>query len=207
MAYAYAGQVCRKESGIGYERGKRAFDVAAAAAMGAVLALPMGVIALLIRLDSPGPAIYRQERLGRDGVPFLMLKFRTMAVDAEADGPRWAGRNDVRCTRLGLHLRRCRLDELPQLWNILRGEMSLVGPRPERPCFYREFERRVPGFHCRLAVKPGLTGYAQVNGGYELAPEEKLALDMEYIARRCPALDLLCMVKTVPLLFSHRGAR
>lgn len=191
----------------GYERAKRIMDVASAAGMGLVLVIPMAVIALLVRMDSPGPVIYRQERLGLDGAPFLMLKFRTMTVDAEADGPRWASPNDRRCTRLGARLRKCRLDELPQLWNILKGEMSLVGPRPERPCFYPEFERQVPGFHRRLAVRPGLTGYAQVNGGYELLPGEKLALDLAYIDRRSIGLDLWCVVKTVPLLFSHRGAR
>lgn len=191
----------------GYERVKRIGDVAAASAMGLVLAVPMAVITLLVRADSPGPVIYRQERLGLDGAPFLMLKFRTMTVDAEADGPRWASPNDRRCTRLGAWLRKCRLDELPQLWNILKGEMSLVGPRPERPCFYPEFERRVPGFHLRLAVRPGLTGYAQVNGGYELSPEEKLALDLTYIRCRSVGLDLWCVAKTVPLLFSHKGAR
>lgn len=104
-----------------------------------LLALPMAVLMLLIRLDSPGPAIYRQERLGKDGKPFTILKLRTMRLDAEKNGPRWAETNDSRCTRLGRFLRKTRIDELPQLWNILRGEMSFVGPRPERAYFYLAF--------------------------------------------------------------------
>ena len=112
---------------------------------------------LIVALDSPGPAIFRQERLGLNGKPFMIYKFRTMRLDAEANGPRWAAVCDTRCTRFGQFLRRTRLDELPQLWNILRGDMSLVGPRPERAYFYREFETYIPGFSNRMMVTPGLT--------------------------------------------------
>lgn len=172
-----------------------------------VLAVPMAVIALLIKLDSPGPVIYAQERLGLNGQPFMIYKFRSMHLEAEADGPRWAAPDDERCTKLGRLLRKSRLDELPQLYNILKGDMSIVGPRPERECFYRQFETYIPGFKNRMAVQPGLTGLAQVNGGYSLLPEEKIVYDMEYIRTRSLRLDLLCMVRTVRVVFSHEGAR
>ena len=186
---------------------KRCIDVVSAVVGGAVLLVPMIIIALAIRLDSEGPALFRQERLGKNGVPFTMLKFRSMYLDAEKDGPKWADSDDERCTRLGRLLRKCRLDELPQLWNILVGEMSLVGPRPERACFYDEFETYIHGFRNRLTVKPGLTGLAQVNGGYDLGPEEKIVYDMEYIKNQSLLLDVKCILKTVKLVFSHEGAR
>lgn len=186
---------------------KRCIDVVGAMVAGAVLLVPMIIIALAIRLDSEGPALFRQERLGKDGKPFIMLKFRSMRLDAEAEGPQWAESDDARCTRLGHCLRKCRLDELPQLWNILVGEMSFVGPRPERACFYDQFETYIHGFRNRLAVKPGLTGLAQVNGGYDLRPEEKIVYDMEYIRTQSLMLDMKCILKTVKLVFTHEGAR
>ena len=186
---------------------KRCIDVVGAVIGGAVLLVPMIIIALAIRLDSEGPALFRQERLGKDGRAFIMLKFRSMRLDAEAEGPQWAEHDDVRCTRLGHFLRKCRLDELPQLWNIFVGDMSFVGPRPERACFYDEFETYIHGFRNRLAVKPGLTGLAQVNGGYDLRPEEKIVYDMEYIQKQSLLLDIKCILKTVKLVFSHEGAR
>ena len=186
---------------------KRLFDVLFAIIVGTVLLIPMIIIGLLVKWDSKGPAIFKQERLGLDGKPFIMYKFRSMRVDAESAGPRWAEKNDARCTKLGKYLRRTRLDELPQVINILNGTMSVVGPRPERACFYDQFETYIPGFRQRLQVKPGLTGYAQVNGGYELLPEEKLTYDMEYIAKRSMWLDLVCIIKTVRLIFTCEGAR
>lgn len=186
---------------------KRAFDVSAALMGLTVLALPMPVIALIITLDSPGNPIFRQERLGKDGKPFTMYKFRSMCQDAERDGPRWADADDVRCTRFGAFLRRTRLDELPQIWNILKGDMSFVGPRPERACFYRKFEQYIIGFSNRLTVIPGLTGYAQVNGGYDLKPEEKIIYDMVYIERRSVRMDLRCILKTVGVVLRGDGAR
>ena len=186
---------------------KRIMDVILSFVSGLALALPMVIIAILIKLDSPGPAIFRQERLGKDGKPFTIYKFRTMYLDAEADGPQWAKRNDCRCTPLGRFLRHTRLDELPQLWNILKGDMSIVGPRPERACFYSEFETYIHGFHYRLLVKPGLTGLAQVNGGYDLKPEEKIMFDMEYIQKQSIELDLKCILQTIHLVFTHEGAR
>ena len=145
--------------------------------------------------------------MGKDGKPFTIYKFRTMYLDAEADGPQWAKRNDCRCTPLGRFLRHTRMDELPQLWNILKGDMSIVGPRPERACFYSEFETYIHGFHYRLLVKPGLTGLAQVNGGYDLKPEEKIMFDMEYIQKQSIELDLKCILQTIHLVFTHEGAR
>ena len=130
-----------------------------------------------------------------------------MRLDAEKNGPQWADKDDPRCTRLGRILRKSRLDEIPQLWNILKGEMSFVGPRPERQCFYEEVETYTHGFSKRLLVKPGLTGYAQVNGGYELKPEEKIVYDIEYIHKQSVLMDLWCIFKTVKLVFTHEGAR
>lgn len=186
---------------------KRTFDVVMSLVVLALLAIPMLIIALLIRIDSPGPALFRQERLGKDGRPFTIFKFRSMRVDAEKNGPQWADKDDPRCTKLGRILRKSRLDEIPQLWNILKGEMSFVGPRPERVCFYEKFETYIHGFSKRLLVKPGLTGYAQVNGGYELKPEEKIVYDIAYIKGQSITLDLWCMFKTVKLVFTHEGAR
>ncbi len=186
---------------------KRTFDIVVSFSAGLLLLIPMGIIAVLIRLDSEGPALFKQERLGKDGKSFYMYKFRSMRIDAEKNGPKWADQNDDRCTRLGKFLRKCRLDELPQLWNIFMGHMSIVGPRPERPFFYDEFETYIHGFRHRLAVQPGLTGLAQVNGGYDLDPEEKIVYDMRYIKERSLWMDLKIMFKTVSLLFSHEGAR
>lgn len=186
---------------------KRSFDILVSLTAGLLLLIPMGIIALMIRLDSEGPALFKQERLGKNGKAFYMYKFRSMRIDAEKNGPKWADQNDDRCTRLGKFLRKCRLDELPQLWNIFAGHMSIVGPRPERPFFYDEFETYIHGFRNRLAVQPGLTGLAQVNGGYDLEPEEKIVYDMRYIEERSLWMDLKIMFKTVSLLFSHEGAR
>lgn len=191
----------------GYLLTKRIFDMIVALAGGAVLLIPMAIIGVLIKLDSKGPAIYRQERLGKNGKPFIMLKFRSMTEDAEAEGPRWADKDDERCTKLGSALRKSRLDELPQLWNILKGDMSFVGPRPERACFYHEFEKYIPHFRDRLLVKPGLTGHAQVNGGYDLLPEEKIVYDLEYMRKRSWKMDLQCIWKTVAIILNHDGAR
>ena len=190
-----------------YTAVKRTMDLLLSLVGCILLALPMALIALLIKLDSPGPVIYAQERLGRNGKKFRIYKFRSMRQDAEAAGPRWAAEDDDRCTKIGRVLRKCRLDELPQLYNILRGDMSLVGPRPERECFYYEFETYIPGFKNRMAVRPGLTGHAQVNGGYSLLPEEKIVYDMEYIRKRSVKMDVLCILRTVSVIFSHEGAR
>lgn len=193
---------------LAYRAVKRTFDIAASAAAGAVFLIPMGVIAVAVKADSPGPVLFTQERLGLGGKPFTIYKFRSMCQDAERkDGPQWASANDARVTRVGRVLRDTHMDELPQLWNILKGDMSIVGPRPERACFYDEFEKTVPGFRERLQVKPGLTGLAQINGGYELTPAQKLAYDMEYIRTRSVGQDLRCILLTVPVVLGRKGAR
>lgn len=190
-----------------YQAVKRLFDVVVSALALLILGIPMLLLMPVIRADSPGPAIFRQERLGKDGKPFVIYKYRTMQMDAERDGPQWARAHDVRCTKLGRLLRRGHIDELPQLLNVLRGEMSLVGPRPERACFYQEFERYIRGFSQRLQVTPGITGWAQINGGYELLPEEKILFDMEYIRHRSVMFDIRCLLGTVRVVFRHDGAR
>lgn len=186
---------------------KRLTDIVVSLLVAILGLLPMAIIALCIKIDSKGPVIFRQERLGKDGKVFTMYKFRSMRMDAEAEGPKWAEKEDDRCTKVGAFLRKTRLDELPQFWNILKGEMSLVGPRPERPFFYDEFETYIHGFRNRLVVRPGLTGWAQVSGGYDLKPEEKIVYDMEYIANMSVRMDLRCMVRTLRLIFTHEGAR
>ena len=190
-----------------YSAVKRFFDFILSL-LGLILtSIPMLIIALLIYMDSRGTVLYRQERLGKDGKPFTMYKFRTMFPDAERDGPQWADRIDHRCTRVGRVLRKTRLDELPQLMNILKGAMSSVGPRPERAYFYDRFETYIQGFSQRMKVIPGLTGWAQVNGGYDLPPEEKIIYDMEYIEKRSLLMDLKCIFMTVRILFTGKGAR
>ena len=179
---------------------KRAFDISGALVGLAVLALPMSVIALIIALDSPGDPIFRQERLGKDGKPFTMYKFRSMCQDAERDGPRWADADDGRCTRFGAFLRRTRLDELPQIYNILKGDMSIVGPRPERPELAAELEKEIPEFSFRLQVKAGLTGYAQVYGKYNTTPYDKLKLDLTYIRNYSVLEDLKLIIMTPKIM-------
>ncbi len=186
---------------------KRLFDIIFSLCALIVLLIPMLVVAVVIRLDSPGPALYKQERLGKNRKPFMMYKFRSMRTDAEKDGPQWAKVNDDRCTKIGRFLRMTHVDELPQLWNVLQGDMSVVGPRPERQWFYEQFETEIPGYWDRLAVKPGLTGVAQINGGYDLTPAKKLVFDMEYIRNASVKLDAKCIWKTGRVLISREGAR
>ena len=186
---------------------KRLFDIFFALLCLVILLLPMLVIAVAVMIDSPGSPIFRQERLGKNGKPFLILKFRSMRKDAEANGPQWAEENDPRCTRMGRFLRKSKLDELPQLINILMGDMSFVGPRPERAYFYEKFEQYIPGFSYRMMVTPGLTGHAQVNGGYGLPPEEKILYDVEYIENQSIKMDIRCLVKTVWVVLTGRDAR
>lgn len=187
---------------------KRAIDVAAAAAALATLAVPFGVIAALIRWTSPGPVFYRQERMGLDRRPFFVLKFRSMHDDAEREtGPVWARANDPRRTPVGRFLRRFSLDELPQLWNVLRGEMSLVGPRPERPFFVEQFRDRVPQYMLRHKVKSGLTGWAQVNGWRgNTSIEKRIEYDLYYIEHWSMALDFKILWLTLVRVLFHRHA-
>lgn len=189
-----------------YRLVKRVFDFAVSFTALSVLLLPMLLIALIVWIDTKAFPIYRQKRLGLNEKPFTLLKFRSMRADAEKNGAQWAAAEDPRITRFGRILRATRMDELPQLWNILIGQMSFVGPRPERPEFYDAFDTYIDGFRQRMLVKPGLTGHAQVNGGYELLPEEKIVFDLEYIKKRSLAFDLKCIYKTVTVIFTHEGA-
>ncbi|WP_276968345.1 exopolysaccharide biosynthesis polyprenyl glycosylphosphotransferase, partial [Metallibacterium scheffleri] len=189
---------------------KRGFDLAVSAGMLLVTLPLMLLIALIIKLDSPGPVFYRQERVGLHGKTFMLLKFRSMRTDAEAAGPVWARTADPRVTRVGRFIRRTRIDELPQLLNVLRGEMSFVGPRPERPHFIAELARAIPRYHDRAFVKPGITGWAQVNFPYGASIEDarmKLAYDLYYISHRNLFLDFLILFSTVRVILLQEGSR
>lgn len=190
---------------------KRVFDVVCAAAI-FVAALPvMLVTAVMIKLESAGPVFYRQERVGLNGKPFNVIKFRSMRTDAEKDGkPRWATVNDDRVTRVGRFIRRVRIDELPQLINVLQGDMSMVGPRPERQYFVDELISKIPYFAVRQSVKPGVTGWAQVRYEYGSTVEdsvEKLQYDLYYVKNHTLFLDLLIMLETVAVVLTGKGAR
>ena len=186
---------------------KRVLDVHASL-IGLALYLPIFLLAAIaIKLDSRGPVIYRQRRMGLGNKEFTLYKLRTMVADAERNGPQWADPDDGRVTRVGRFLRRTRLDEFPQFVNVLRGEMSLVGPRPERECFIREFSKEDPRFAWRTLVKPGITGLAQINGGYDLLPTEKLAYDLEYIRNFSLGLDIKILFRTIGVVLRGDGAR
>lgn len=183
-----------------YEAVRRMMD-ATVATIGLLLTLPLWpLVALAIRLDGPGPVLFRQRRVGQHGRLFTIYKFRTMRVDAEADGARWAVRDDPRVTRVGRFLRRSRLDELPQLLNILRGDMALVGPRPERPEFVRQLEQLLPHYRLRHLIKPGLTGWAQIHYGYGASVADalrKLCYDLYYLKHRALELDVAILFRTL----------
>ena len=187
---------------------KRSIDVVLSAVALVVLAAPLGIIALLVRFSSRGPVLYRQERMGLDGKPFSIMKFRSMQQDAESEtGPVWAQRDDPRVTGLGRFLRRSNLDELPQLWNVLCGDMSIVGPRPERPHFVEQFKHRIPQYMLRHKVKAGLTGWAQVNGWRGNTPlEKRIEYDLYYIENWSVRLDLKIMWLTLIKGFFHKHA-
>jgi exopolysaccharide biosynthesis polyprenyl glycosylphosphotransferase len=183
----------------GYLRAKRALDLLCAVGLLIVAAPLLALIALAVKLGSPGPVLFRQERVGQFGRTFTLLKFRSMRADAEAAGPTWARENDDRVTPLGRFLRRTHLDELPQAINVLRGDLSFVGPRPERPCFVAMLEREVPFYGLRHYVKPGITGWAQVCYPYADSIEEsyeKLQYDLWYAQNASLGLDLGILVRT-----------
>jgi lipopolysaccharide/colanic/teichoic acid biosynthesis glycosyltransferase len=212
-----------------YRATKRSFDILVGLAGLAGFGLLLPALALIIKLDSPGPVFYSQERVGinrrrqrgghggterrkvlQPGRPFKIYKLRTMCRDAEAGGPQWAKQGDARVTRVGRFLRRTRLDELPQFWNVLRGDMSLIGPRPERLCFIRKLEHDVPYYHDRLLVKPGLTGLAQVRNGYDETLEgvcRKVEFDRHYIRRCGPLTEAGILLETVRVVLKGEGAR
>ena len=187
---------------------KRAIDIGVSIVAIAGLAIPFAAIAAAIRLNSPGSVFYRQERMGLDRRPFMVLKFRSMYEDAERDtGPVWTRENDPRRTAVGTFLRRFSLDELPQLWNVLRGEMSLVGPRPERPFFVEQFKEKVPQYMLRHKVKSGLTGWAQVNGWRgDTSIEKRIEYDLYYIGNWSVSLDFKILWLTVVRVLFHKNA-
>lgn len=208
MNYTYTETLSEKIGGSNlYSISKRILEIIFSIGL-LLFTLPVLILtAILIKLESPGPIFYRQERNGLNGRVFSVIKFRSMRSDAEKNGPQWATKNDTRVTRVGQFIRKTRIDELPQLINVLRGEMSLIGPRPERPMFTEQFEKEIPGFKKRLLVKPGLTGWAQVNGGYDITPKEKWELDMYYIEKQSLGLDLKILLRTVWVVLTGNGAR
>ena len=188
---------------------KRAFDILCSGIL-LLLASPVMLLTMLaIKLDSPGPIIYRQERVGLGGRIFMCLKFRSMRTDAEKDGvARWAAKNDARVTRIGAFIRKTRIDELPQLLSVLKGQMSLVGPRPERPSFVAQLKEQIPFYDVRHSVKPGVTGWAQVRYSYGASLEDarrKHQFDLYYVKNNSLFLDLLVLIETVSVVLFREG--
>lgn len=189
---------------------KRLFDIAASGLL-LLLTLPViALFALLVKLDSKGPAFFRQTRVGLYGQTFNLIKLRSMTADAEKDGAKWAERNDPRVTRIGKFIRKVRIDELPQVWTVLKGEMSFVGPRPEVPRFVADLEQELPYYAERHMVKPGITGWAQINYPYGASTEDarhKLEYDLYYAKNYTPFLDLLILLQTLRVVLWPEGAR
>jgi Undecaprenyl-phosphate glucose phosphotransferase len=186
---------------------KRVFDLVLSALFLLLLSPLLAALAILVKATGPGPVLYAQERVGLDGKPFRMLKFRTMRADAEAQGPRFALDRDPRVTPLGAWLRRTSLDELPQLWNVLCGAMSLVGPRPERPVFIDQFRRRIPRYQLRHMVKSGMTGWAQIHGlRGNTSIQKRVEYDLYYIEHWSLLLDLKILARTLAFGFLSRNA-
>lgn len=191
-----------------YEGIKRAIDIVGALVIGAVFLALLPLLAIIIRLDSHGSIFYKQTRVGKDEQLFTMWKLRSMRNDAEKDGAKWASANDDRVTRVGSVMRKTRLDELPQVLNVLHGEMSLVGPRPERPEFVEILEAEIPNYALRHHVKPGVTGWAQVKYRYTGTIEEtrqKLQFDLDYIANRSLAMDTRVLLLTILVILRRNG--
>ncbi len=181
------------------------------ALVGAILSLPIVIVtAILIKLESRGPIFYKQERVGKNGRPFVLTKFRSMRVDAEQDGPVWASKGDSRTTRVGRVIRKIRVDEIPQFWNILKGEMSFVGPRPERPHFVAQLAEEIPFYEQRHLIAPGLTGWAQIKYPYGASIEDarqKLQYDLFYIKNHGLVLDAIIIFETIKIILFGRGAQ
>lgn len=165
------------------------------------------VFSIVIIIESPGNPFFLQTRMGHMGKEFKLIKLRSMHLDAEKTGAKWAEQNDPRVTKVGKFIRKTRIDELPQVFNILKGDMSIIGPRPERKIFVEEFIKTIPDFPKRLEINPGLTGWAQVNGGYDISPTEKLALDLFYIEKTNPKLDVIIIIKTIQTVITGAGSR
>ncbi|ASF40746.1 sugar transferase [Halobacillus halophilus] len=190
-----------------YNQIKSVIDVFIAI-IGLVVTSPILILAAVaIKIESKGSVFYLQERVGLHGKIFKVIKLRSMAMGAEKNGAQWAATDDPRVTKVGKALRKTRIDEIPQFINMLKGDMSLIGPRPERPVFTALFNEETPGFVNRLSIKPGLTGWAQVNGGYDITPPEKLKLDIEYIKSMNLTLDIKIILLTIKIVFTGNGAR
>ncbi|MGG0307067.1 sugar transferase [Priestia megaterium] len=199
--------VLKKEFPLFYSLCKRMVDIVISFVALVVLLPVILLFALIVMIETPGSPFFLQERLGQSGRAFTIMKLRSMYSDAEKNGAQWAVKNDSRVTKVGKLIRQTRIDELPQLWNVLKGDMSIVGPRPERAVFIEEFQETLPAFSQRLAVKPGLTGWAQINGGYELTPAEKLELDLYYIQHTNIRFDVKIMIKTLRVIVTGDGSR
>lgn len=198
----------REFNKLGFEIFKRSLDILAVALLGMLTFLIFPLVALAIKLSSTGPILFRQKRVGKGGYVFDLVKFRTMAQDAEKAGPQWATEGDSRITRVGNLLRKTRVDELPQLWNVLKGDMSLVGPRPERPEFVKQLAQEIPFYEARHLVKPGLTGWAQIKFRYGASVTdtmEKLQHDLYYVKNRSVPLELSILLKTVGTILRYEG--
>jgi len=189
---------------------KRTLDLTFAL-IGITVSLPVTLLtALLIKLESPGPVFYRQERVGERGEVFSIIKFRSMRQDAEKNGAVWACQNDDRVTRVGNFIRKVRIDEIPQIWNVIRGQMSFVGPRPERPIFVDQLVQKLPYYSLRHAANPGITGWAQVCYPYGASEEDalrKLEYDLYYIKHQSFFIDLLIIFRTVKTVLFRKGSR
>jgi sugar transferase (PEP-CTERM system associated) len=189
---------------------KRGLDILGSV-LGLTLFIPVNlIVSIAIKLDSMGPILYRQERVGKDGKIFRLLKFRSMYMDAEENGPVWARVNDERVTRVGRIIRKMRLDEIPQMLNVLKGDMSFVGPRPERPFFVDRLVNEIPFYSERHVIKPGITGWAQIRYRYGASKEDalqKLKYDLYYIKHMSTILDLIIIFETIKIVLFGRGAR
>ncbi|WP_346885443.1 sugar transferase [Clostridium sp. UBA4395] len=190
-----------------YKLLKRFLDIALSVTL-IGLTSPIIILALIIvYLQDFNNPVFIQKRVGIGNREFKMYKIRSMIKNAESEGAKWADINDCRITKFGKFARKTRIDELPQLFNIIKGDMSLIGPRPEREIFYRKFEKDIPNFRDRLKVKPGLTGWAQVNGGYDIGPSEKLELDLYYIENLGFKIEGKIFIKTIKVILTGLGAR
>ncbi|MFD2129656.1 sugar transferase [Pseudogracilibacillus auburnensis] len=190
-----------------YMVGKRFIDLFISILLLPKVLVVILLFSILIKIESPGPVLFLQERVGRNGEYFKVIKLRSMFMNEEANETVWTKKDDPRITRIGKFIRKTRIDELPQIFNVLKGEMSIIGPRPEQPLLTAKFEQKYPGFIKRLIVKPGITGWAQVNGGYELSPDEKMNLDFYYIQNKSALLDMKIMLKTMKVVVTGDGAR
>lgn len=201
------GESIQYQPKYGYEMIKRIAEILICLILLLPVTIVITLLGIIIKLESEGPIIFSQVRVGKEGKLVKVHKLRSMRKDAEANGQKWAEKDDPRITRVGRFIRKVRLDEIPQIFDILNGSMSIIGPRPEVPKLTKEFEKKYPGFIVRLMIRPGLTGHAQVNGGYDLGPDEKVVYDKYYIEHRGLLLDMKIVFMTIKTIFTRDGAR